>query len=92
MTTESLRLTVSASTPVGISHSVTVTSSTVPTNVSSSALSSSRVMRYTIVTVADIWNANHVAAWYANHTRAARACITPSCPGHAPNSGEKRAP
>ena len=31
MTTETLRLTVSATTPVGISHSVTLTSSTVPT-------------------------------------------------------------
>src|SRR3954469_225178 len=87
MTTETLRLTVSATTPVGISHNVTVSSSTVPTNVSCSALSSSRVMRNTIVAVADVWNANHVAAWYASHTRAARACMRPSCRPRAQSSG-----
>src|SRR3954453_22434665 len=72
MTIERFRLIVSATTPVGISHSVTVSSSAVPTSASSSALRCSSVIRKTSVAVDDVWNANQVPAWYPNHTRAVR--------------------
>src|SRR5206468_103933 len=76
MITDSFRLTVSAMTPVGISQVVTVISSTVPTSASWSAFNSRSVMRNTIVTVADVWNASHVQNWYPSHTRSARMRVS----------------